>query len=284
MPPVVAVVYAHNEEAYLPHTLTTLSQFKLKGLINDIVVVDDASTDKTVEIAKRFGAKVLSHNKQKGKRGCFVTGLKQAKRMGAEVMLSLDADIELFPEKTLREMRYKTMHEKFSMAVADQHERVRQVGNTPLQYTQTAEYGRLGESNLYKVQEGDRLENYKQVFLRHSSAQRAIRIDALKPYFNRNSRWVMLLEGDLPKRYLPTWHDEPPKLLGFWGLEASLDYLLLGKKIAYLKSPVFNRPITNTKSPLQATAAGAVDKFRSERSLQAAREKAWRKELREKRK
>lgn len=48
-----AAIIAKNEEALLPACLESLKEF------DDIVVVDTGSTDRTVEIAKQYGAKVF---------------------------------------------------------------------------------------------------------------------------------------------------------------------------------------------------------------------------------
>ncbi|MGB9706544.1 MAG: glycosyltransferase family 2 protein [Microgenomates group bacterium] len=51
-PDITAVVLAKNEEENLPRCLKSLNWVK------EIILIDDYSTDKTVEIAKSFGAKV----------------------------------------------------------------------------------------------------------------------------------------------------------------------------------------------------------------------------------
>ena len=48
------VLAVHNEEQHLPECLKSV-----KGWCDEIVMVDGSSTDKTVEIAKQFGARVL---------------------------------------------------------------------------------------------------------------------------------------------------------------------------------------------------------------------------------
>lgn len=50
-----AVILTKNEAANIADCLTSLS------FCNEILVVDDASTDKTVEIARKFGARVFVH-------------------------------------------------------------------------------------------------------------------------------------------------------------------------------------------------------------------------------
>lgn len=66
------------------------------GLANEIIIVDDYSTDKTVEIAKKYGAKVyLHHEEDLGKQKAF--GISKIK---GEWVLVLDAD-----EKVSKELR-----------------------------------------------------------------------------------------------------------------------------------------------------------------------------------
>jgi len=58
MPKISAVVNTLNEEKKIGRCLASL-----KGFANEIIVVDMMSTDKTVEIAKKYGAKVFKHKR-----------------------------------------------------------------------------------------------------------------------------------------------------------------------------------------------------------------------------
>ena len=54
------VVPAHNEEALLGHTLAAVhSAARALGEPYEVVVADDASTDRTGEIARGHGARVV---------------------------------------------------------------------------------------------------------------------------------------------------------------------------------------------------------------------------------
>lgn len=55
-PSLTVVIPALNEARDIPDTLRSL-----QGLTKDIIVVDSGSSDQTVEIAKNFGAQVISH-------------------------------------------------------------------------------------------------------------------------------------------------------------------------------------------------------------------------------
>lgn len=56
LPTIAAVVLTRNEQDDLPACLESLA-----GLLSQIIVVDSYSTDRTVEIAQRYGCQVLSH-------------------------------------------------------------------------------------------------------------------------------------------------------------------------------------------------------------------------------
>ena len=45
-----------DEERFLPQCLNSV-----KGYVDEIIVVDTGSTDRTVDIAKRYGAKIYHH-------------------------------------------------------------------------------------------------------------------------------------------------------------------------------------------------------------------------------
>ena len=90
------VIITHNEEANLPRTLESV-----KPLVSDskgeIIIVDSGSTDRTVEIAKSFGAKVFVEEW----KGYAAQKNSAIDKGSADWILSLDADEEL--ESTLIE-------------------------------------------------------------------------------------------------------------------------------------------------------------------------------------
>src|SRR6266567_2789769 len=87
------VVITFNEEANLGRTLASVQPLIADGK-GEIIVVDSGSTDRTVEIAKSFGAKVFVEE-WKG----YATQKNSAiDKATGEWILSLDADEELDSE------------------------------------------------------------------------------------------------------------------------------------------------------------------------------------------
>ncbi|MCX6820353.1 MAG: glycosyltransferase family 2 protein [Candidatus Aenigmarchaeota archaeon] len=90
----VALIPAHNEERTITEVVTKINA---AGIVP--VVIDDASTDKTAELAEKSGATVLRHSKNLGKGEAIKTGLNFAfKRMtGVQNFVFIDADMQYDP-------------------------------------------------------------------------------------------------------------------------------------------------------------------------------------------
>lgn len=85
------VTAAYNEEKYLPHLLASLQRQLRKP--DEIIVVDNNSTDKTAELAKHFGAKVVNE-KTPGYVHALSKGLTSAK---GDILAVTDADTVVPP-------------------------------------------------------------------------------------------------------------------------------------------------------------------------------------------
>ena len=82
-----AIIPAYNEEQRIGEVLEAV---KNSRLVDEIIVVDDGSVDKTAEVAKRMGVKVIINDKNLGKGGALCRGLKDCQ---SDVILFLDADL-----------------------------------------------------------------------------------------------------------------------------------------------------------------------------------------------
>ena len=56
------------------------------------IVVDDGSTDGTGEVARRHGAQVVRHARNRGTGRAFMSGVAAALAAGADIIVSMDAD------------------------------------------------------------------------------------------------------------------------------------------------------------------------------------------------
>lgn len=82
-----------NEEKSLPLTIKDLPRH-IEGIDEiEILVIDDGSTDRTVEVAHELGVdKVISLGNNKGLAKAFVAGVNRALDMGADIIVNTDAD------------------------------------------------------------------------------------------------------------------------------------------------------------------------------------------------
>lgn len=82
-----------NEEDSLSVTLNALPK-KIEGVDEiEILIINDGSSDKTVEVAKNSGIKnILSFNKNYGLAKAFSLGLQKSIELGADIIVNTDAD------------------------------------------------------------------------------------------------------------------------------------------------------------------------------------------------
>ncbi len=92
---VSVIIPAYNEEEGLPKVIE-----EIPSAVDEIIVVDDGSSDKTYEVAKKYDVKVLKHEKNMGKVAAIRTGLKNAT---GDIIVLTDADYT-YPAKYIREI------------------------------------------------------------------------------------------------------------------------------------------------------------------------------------
>lgn len=91
---VVAVIPAFNEELSIGSVVLLTKKY-----VDDVIVVDDGSTDRTGDIAELAGAKVIRHHKNKGKGASLKTGFEYAKNKNADIIVTLDGDFQHNPDE-----------------------------------------------------------------------------------------------------------------------------------------------------------------------------------------
>ncbi|RMD93854.1 MAG: glycosyltransferase family 2 protein [Calditrichaeota bacterium] len=91
---VVVLIPAFNEERSIEKVLKEIP----RKHVSEVVVIDNNSTDRTAEIAKRNGAIVLKEP-NRGYGSACLTGIKFAQSLNPDVLVFLDADYSDFPEE-----------------------------------------------------------------------------------------------------------------------------------------------------------------------------------------
>src|SRR5687767_5113578 len=89
----IVQIPAYNEEATIAQALRDLPK-KIDGVTSiETLVIDDGSSDKTAEAARRAGANhVLQLKSHRGLSSAFVAGIDAALRLGADIIVNTDAD------------------------------------------------------------------------------------------------------------------------------------------------------------------------------------------------
>jgi polyprenyl-phospho-N-acetylgalactosaminyl synthase len=84
---VIAVIPAYQEAARIAKTVEAVRPY-----VDGIVVVDDGSEDGTVEAAREVDVAVLRHRVNRGQGAALRTGNEAALRLGADIIVHVDAD------------------------------------------------------------------------------------------------------------------------------------------------------------------------------------------------
>jgi len=90
---IVVVMPAYNAEKTLERTLDDIP----RDSVDEIVLVDDHSRDRTVEVARGLGLRVLVHEKNRGYGGNQKTCYREALGLGGDIMVMVHPDHQYDP-------------------------------------------------------------------------------------------------------------------------------------------------------------------------------------------
>jgi glycosyltransferase involved in cell wall biosynthesis len=90
---VVVVMPAYNAEKTLERTLDDIP----REWVDDIILVDDASRDGTVDLARKLGLRVFVHEKNRGYGGNQKTCYTEALKLGADIVIMVHPDHQYDP-------------------------------------------------------------------------------------------------------------------------------------------------------------------------------------------
>ena len=133
-PKIIAAMPAYNEEKYIGTLVLKTRQY-----VDEVIIVDDGSTDQTANVAKLAGATVIRHIGKKGKGAAVQSVLLEAKKKAPDILVLLDADSQHNPDEI--PSLIKSVLEGYDLVIGSRQEqpdktpRYRRIGQRILLYS-----------------------------------------------------------------------------------------------------------------------------------------------------
>lgn len=91
---IVAAIPAYNEEIAIGSVIARAKQH-----VDEVLVIDDGSADKTAQIAELMGATVIVHEQNSGKGVALQTAFRWAQHKQVDILVTIDADGQHCPDE-----------------------------------------------------------------------------------------------------------------------------------------------------------------------------------------
>lgn len=90
---VLAVIPCFNEQQFIGGVVS-----KARRYVDQVIVIDDGSTDDTARVAQAAGAEVIRHETRKGAGAATKSGFQAAKESNTDILVTLDGDGQHNPD------------------------------------------------------------------------------------------------------------------------------------------------------------------------------------------
>jgi glycosyltransferase involved in cell wall biosynthesis len=116
---VVVQVPCLNEEETLPLVLSSIPK-KIDGVDSvEVLIIDDGSTDRTIEVAKQYGVKhFVYHRKRMGLARSFRDGVDYALSIGADIVVNTDGDNQ-YPQERIGDLVRPILQGEAEIVIGD---------------------------------------------------------------------------------------------------------------------------------------------------------------------
>ncbi|AKB23287.1 glycosyltransferase (family 2) [Methanosarcina sp. WH1] len=94
---ITVILPAFNEEVSIGSIVLLTRHYA-----DNVIVVDDGSSDRTAAVARKAGAHVIVHETNTGKGGALKTGFTAAAALGADIIVTMDSDGQHNPSEIPR--------------------------------------------------------------------------------------------------------------------------------------------------------------------------------------
>ncbi len=92
------ILPAYNEEKVITEVITEIQKVGYQN----IILVDDGSSDQTFKVAKKTGVLVFRHKINRGKGATTKTGIEASKLLSADIIVTMDADGQHNPQDIIK--------------------------------------------------------------------------------------------------------------------------------------------------------------------------------------
>ena len=130
---ILAGIAAYNEARYVGSIVLQARQY-----VDEVIVVDDGSTDNTARVADLAGATVIRHAANRGKGAAIQSILAEARKRKPDILVLLDADSQHDPNEI--PALTKPISEGFDLVI----------GSREAQKDRTPRYRRIGQKVIFR--------------------------------------------------------------------------------------------------------------------------------------
>ena len=93
-PKIIAAMPAYNEGKYIGTMVLNTRQY-----VDEVIIIDDGSTDDTSKIASLAGAEVVRHSQNRGYGAAILSIFDEARKRDPDILVILDADSQHNPQE-----------------------------------------------------------------------------------------------------------------------------------------------------------------------------------------